>query len=67
MLGEDTAKPTDTPAAVQDRVGIDASSDEELEYSMPEPAILDTRVSPSWDSMRGRAILGHLAENENQV
>ena len=47
MLGEDTAKPTDTPAAEQDRAGVDASSDEELEYSMPEPAILDTRVSPS--------------------
>ena len=55
MLGEDRAKPSDTPAAEQDPTDIDASSDEELEYSMPEPAILDTRVSPSWDSRQGRA------------
>ena len=56
VLGEDRAKPTGMPAAVQDTSGVDASSDKELELDMPEPGTLDTRVSAPRGSMQGKAI-----------
>jgi hypothetical protein len=57
VVREDEAAPLSSAAPVQDSSGLEADIDEEEAPDLPEPNILDTRVSVIYSTTVGRAHL----------